>query len=77
MAAKLALLNTERTGGRADRARARMFEIVDALIKAEAGGLYANDPVKHGKLIALIKLLFCLVGLRQPPIDLARMAMPP
>ena len=70
VAAKLALLNLDRTGGRADRARAKMFEIVDALIKAEANGLYANDPVKHGKLVALIKLLFCLVGLPQPPIDL-------
>jgi hypothetical protein len=70
VAAKLALLNLDRTGGRVDRARAKMFEIVDALIKAEAGGLYANDPVKHGKLVALIKLLFCLVGLPQPPIDL-------
>ena len=50
VAAKLALLNLDRTGGRVDRARAKMFEIVDALIKAEAGGLYANDPVKHGKL---------------------------
>ncbi len=70
VAAKLALLNLDRTGGRVDRARAKMFEIVDALIKAEAGGLYANDPVKHGKLVALIKLLFCLVGLPQPPLDL-------
>lgn len=70
MAAKLALLNTDRTGNRIDKARARMFEIVDALVKAQQGGLYANDPVKRGKLEALIKLLFCLVGLPQPPLDL-------
>ncbi len=70
VSAKLAQLNTDRTGGRIDRARARMFEIVDALVKARNGGLFANDPVKRGKLEALIKLLFCLVGLPTPPIDL-------
>ena len=70
VAAKLAQLNLDRTGGRIDRARARMFEIVDALVKARNAGLYANDPVKRGKLEALIKLLFCLVGLPTPPIDL-------
>ena len=70
VAAKLAQLNLDRTGGRIDRARARMFEIVDALVKARNGGLFANDPVKRGKLEALIKLLFCLVGLPTPPIDL-------
>ena len=70
VAAKLAQLNLDRTGGRIDRARAQMFEIVDALVKARNAGLYANDPVKRGKLEALIKLLFCLVGLPTPPIDL-------
>ena len=70
VAAKLAALNLDRTGGRIDRARARMFEIVDALVKARNNGLYANDPVKRHKLEALIKLLFCLVGLPTPPIDL-------
>lgn len=70
VAAKLILLNLDRTGGRVDKARAKMFEIVDALVKAQAAGLYANDPVKRGKLEALIKLLFCLVGLPTPPIDL-------
>jgi hypothetical protein len=70
VALKLAALNLDRTGGRVDKARAKMFEIVDALVKAQAAGLYANDPVKRGKLEALIKLLFCLVGLPTPPIDL-------
>ena len=67
---KLAALNLDRTGGRVEKARAKMFEIVDALVKAEANGLFANDPVKRAKLEALIKLLFCLVGLPTPPIDL-------
>ena len=66
VAAKLVQLNLDRTGGRIDRARARMFEIVDALVKARDAGLFANDPVKLGKLEALIKLLFCLVNLPQP-----------
>jgi hypothetical protein len=70
LALKLAALNLDRTGGRVEKARAKMFEIVDALVKAEAAGLYANDPVKRAKLEALIKLLFCLVGLPTPPIDL-------
>jgi hypothetical protein len=68
--AKLAQLDLDRTGGRIDRARARMFEIVDALVKARNGGLFANDTPKRLKLEALIKLLFCLVGLPTPPIDL-------
>jgi hypothetical protein len=70
VAATLALLNLDRTGRRIDLARARMFEIVDTLVKARNAGLFANDPMKRGKLEALIKLLFCLVGLPQPPIDL-------
>jgi hypothetical protein len=70
VALRLAALDHDRRGGRIERARKTMFEIVDLLVKAWDGGLFADDPVKRGKLEALIKLLFCLVGLPQPPIDL-------
>ena len=67
ISARLALLNVEVNAGRTDRARARMFDLVDALVKARSQPPFLNDATRRDKLDVLIRLLFCLVGLPQPP----------
>ncbi len=56
--------------GPGPRAQARLMEIIDQLLTAVNHGLFANNPDKLHKVESLIRLLYCILGLEAPPLDL-------